>query len=110
MDEEESAINRDTPKGLLIWTPTGVHADPSGLPPAEMLEEALNNLNLALHPHTQRQAINSPMDEKVEPSIALYCPIEGGLYVLDAVCVLFKPCVPIPFNLFCLLDGSRACA
>ena len=39
------------------------------LPPPELFDDALMNLHIALHPHM--------------PTLALYCPVEGGEYVLD---------------------------
>lgn len=58
---------------------------PSELPPAHILDEALNNLHISLHPQTQhRAAYASTLGHLVEPTLALYCPIEGGDYILDA--------------------------
>ncbi|OAX43585.1 AAA-domain-containing protein [Rhizopogon vinicolor AM-OR11-026] len=55
------------------------------LPPPELFEEALTNLHIALHPQTQhRAAYASSSGPPLEPTLALYCPIEGGDYVIDA--------------------------
>lgn len=55
------------------------------MPPPEILEEALNNLHITLHPQTQNRAVYaSPQGPPTEPTLALYCPIEGGDYVVDA--------------------------
>ena len=81
------------PEGLnILWTPEG-DAGPAGagaavdgttLPPPEIFNEALHNLHVALHPQTQhRSAYASGGAPLVEPALALYCPIEGGDYVLD---------------------------
>jgi len=55
------------------------------LPAPELFEEALTNLHITLHPHTQhRAAYVSSSGPPLEPTFALYCPIEGGDYVIDA--------------------------
>ncbi|KAF9052950.1 hypothetical protein BJ165DRAFT_1339470 [Panaeolus papilionaceus] len=56
------------------------------LPPPEIFEEALDNLLITLHPQNQHRALNpAPGTARpVEPTLALYCPIEGGDYVIDA--------------------------
>ena len=57
------------------------------LPPSEIFEGVLDNLHVTLHPQTQHRATYTPQDgsasSTVEPTLALYCPIEGGDYVLD---------------------------
>lgn len=54
------------------------------LPPPEVLEEALNKLLITLHPQVQHRATYPPgSDPPVEPTLGLYCPIEGGEYVVD---------------------------
>jgi hypothetical protein len=74
----------------ILWTPdatTSGHESPtaSALPPSEMLEEALHNLHIILHPKTQHRSIYaSPSGPPVEPTFALFCPIEGGEYTIDA--------------------------
>ncbi|KAI9446395.1 hypothetical protein H4582DRAFT_2116806 [Lactarius indigo] len=58
--------------------------EPSTLPPPEVFEEILNNVYLALHPQVQHKATYStPSGPPTEPTLALYCPIEGGNYVID---------------------------
>ncbi|KAK0210669.1 hypothetical protein DFS33DRAFT_1378651 [Desarmillaria ectypa] len=80
----------DLPLGLdILWTttklPDGESIDAACLPPPEILEEALNNLHITLHPQTQNRAVyTSPQGPPIEPTLALYCPIEGGDYVVDA--------------------------
>jgi hypothetical protein len=72
----------------ILWTPdfdcsyTGTprHA----LPPSDIFEEALANLHITLLPRTQHRATyKSPDGPPVEPTFALYCPIEGGEYIID---------------------------
>lgn len=63
----------------------GDDPDVVGLPEPWLLQEAYESLLLTLHPQTQHRATystnNGPL---VEPTLALYCPIEGGDYVVDA--------------------------
>ncbi|TFK29862.1 AAA-domain-containing protein [Coprinopsis marcescibilis] len=63
----------------------GPPESPSDLPPPEIIDEALNNLLITLHPQIQHRATYSPTgDVPVEPTLGLYCPIEGGDYIIDA--------------------------
>lgn len=78
------------PSGLdILWTPGVESSDTSSsrsaaLPPVEILEDALHNLHIILHPQTQHRATYSSLaGPPVEPTLALYCPIEGGEYVID---------------------------
>ena len=78
----------------ILWTPEP-HPRPSkasdlynsNLPPQEIFEDVLDNLHVTLHPQTQHRATYTPQDgstsSTVEPTLALYCPIEGGDYVVD---------------------------
>lgn len=67
----------------ILWLPDSP-PNASALPPPELFEEALTNLHIALHPQTQhRAAYSSPAGPPIEPALALYCPVEGGEYVLD---------------------------
>jgi hypothetical protein len=88
---KSTAASKDFPQlppGLdILWTPETGHLDRNSLhslPPPEILEESLNNLHIALHPQTQHRACypsaSSPL---LEPTLALYCPIEGGEYIID---------------------------
>ena len=74
----------------ILWNPES-HSRTSeppnlDLPPTEIFEDVLDKFHITLHPQTQNRATysqdgsTSPM---VEPTLALYCPIEGGDYVLD---------------------------
>ncbi|KAF7294989.1 AAA domain-containing protein [Mycena indigotica] len=80
----------ELPEGLdleILWRPESDAgpSDQSALPPPEIFEEALHNLNITLHPQIQHRATYpSPLGPLVEPTLALYCPIEGGDYVIDA--------------------------
>ena len=57
-------------------------SEPSTLPPPEVFEEVLNNVHISLHPQTQHKAAFSTPSGP-EPTVALYCPIEGGNYIID---------------------------
>ena len=77
----------ESPQGLniLLSIEQGDSSHTSALPPPEILEEALNKLQITLHPQTQHRATYStPLGSPVEPTLGLYCPIEGGEYVIDA--------------------------
>lgn len=69
----------------ILWSPD-VEPSPqsTALPPSDIFKEALNNLLITLHPQTQHRAIyTSAAGPPLEPSLALYCPIEGGDYIID---------------------------
>lgn len=68
-----------------FWTYQSLSkSEPSTLPPPEVFEEVLNNVHISLHPQTQHKATyTTPSGPPVEPTLALYCPIEGGDYVID---------------------------
>jgi hypothetical protein len=73
----------------IFWLPeeaVSVDAPPNpDLPPPEIFEEALNKLLITLHPQVQHRATYPPgSDPPVEPTLGLYCPIEGGEYIIDA--------------------------
>ncbi|KAI0928566.1 hypothetical protein AcW1_005770 [Taiwanofungus camphoratus] len=82
------------PTGLdhsILWTPEEGLPGPASpatpnnaLPPPEIFQEILHNLYITLHPQTQhRAAYVSSTAPLVEPTFALYCPIEGGDYYID---------------------------
>ncbi|KAG1803621.1 uncharacterized protein HD556DRAFT_1533135 [Suillus plorans] len=57
----------------------------NNLPAPELFNEALTNLHITFHPQTQhRAAYSSSSGPLLEPTLALYCPIEGGEYIIDA--------------------------
>ena len=89
---KETVDSVPLPSGLnILWTPGAVpggSATPpphdSLLPPPEVFNEALHNLHIALHPQTQHRATySSGKGPLVEPTLALYTPIEGGDLYLD---------------------------
>jgi len=69
-----------------IWLPEeNLVAKESSLPPEEMIQEALANLLVSFHPKSQHHATyTTSAGPPVEPSVTLYCPIEGGTYIIDA--------------------------
>ncbi|KAI0780811.1 AAA-domain-containing protein [Trametes elegans] len=90
---KEAADSVSLPANLnILWTPEDDHTEaqsPTGhsttVPPPEIFNEVLHNLHIVLHPQTQHRATYSPDGSPlVEPTLALYCPIEGGDYILDA--------------------------
>ncbi|KAG5646663.1 hypothetical protein DXG03_002653 [Asterophora parasitica] len=78
----------ELPEGLdILWTPNPAQEplQTSALPPRENFDDALNKLLITLHPQTQHRATyTSPLGAPTEPTLALYCPIEGGDYIIDA--------------------------
>lgn len=71
----------------ILWTPerTTLEPDSSILPPPQIFDQVLSNLHICLHAQTQHRATySSSQGQPVEPTLALYCPIEGGDYVIDA--------------------------
>ncbi|KJA27516.1 hypothetical protein HYPSUDRAFT_941692 [Hypholoma sublateritium FD-334 SS-4] len=71
---------------LYVATQSLLDSRPGGLPPPEIFEEALDNLLITLHPQNQNRSLSSSgtlSSRPVEPTLGLYCPIEGGDYVLD---------------------------
>lgn len=68
-----------------FWTHESLSlSDPSTLPPPEVFEEVLNNVLVSLNPQAQHKATYSTASgPPIEPTLALYCPIEGGDYVID---------------------------
>ncbi|TFK42660.1 hypothetical protein BDQ12DRAFT_719513 [Crucibulum laeve] len=81
----------ELPQGIdILWSPESCAQDTestysSALPPPDVLEDALNNLLITLHPQTQhRAAYPSASGTPIEPTLGLYCPIEGGEYIIDA--------------------------
>ena len=94
--KDSSTFPRDTnplefPEGLneeIIFVPTEslMEGSLSSLPPPEIYEEALHKLLITLHPHNQARAISplSSSSRPIEPTLGLYCPIEGGDYIIDS--------------------------
>ncbi|KZT11220.1 AAA-domain-containing protein [Laetiporus sulphureus 93-53] len=76
------------PSGLeILWTPED-EPSPAGLvqqelPRPELFDEILHNLHITLHPQTQHRAAYPASGSPVEPTLALYSPIEGGDNYID---------------------------
>ncbi|KAJ3824363.1 hypothetical protein EV361DRAFT_944916 [Lentinula raphanica] len=90
LSKEQDSI--ELPEGLrILWNPDELPTEPpnpGALPPPEILEEVLHNLLVTLHPQTQhRAAYPPPLTQSEEPTLALYCPIEGGDYIIDSTVV-----------------------
>lgn len=73
----------------ILWLPDDGPAETdflnnNNLPTPELFDEALTNLHITLHPQTQHRAAYSSSGPPLEPTLALYCPIEGGEYIIDA--------------------------
>ncbi|KAF9780481.1 AAA-domain-containing protein [Thelephora terrestris] len=92
-DGPSSSPHSQLPASLeILWSPesnprTSTASDPqnANLPPSEIFEDVLDNLHVTFHPKTQHRATYTPQEggSTVEPTLALYCPIEGGDYVID---------------------------
>jgi hypothetical protein len=94
--KDSNASLRDTnplefPEGLdreIIFVPSDSLLDGphSSLPPIEIYEEALDKLLITLHPQNQARAVLPPSGSSrpIEPTLGLYCPIEGGDNVIDS--------------------------
>ena len=74
----------------ILWSPEPQSrtSEPQNLdlPPPEIFEDVLDKFHITLHPQTQHRATYSQdgsTNPIVEPTLALYCPIEGGDYVVD---------------------------
>ncbi|PCH38086.1 AAA-domain-containing protein [Wolfiporia cocos MD-104 SS10] len=87
---KESDASPPLPAGLnILWTPEGGAWTPGPsnvlLPHPEVYQEILHNLHITFHPQTQHKATYSPPSGPlVEPTFALYSPIEGGEVYIDA--------------------------
>lgn len=85
--KEQRDTSSTLPSGLdIFWNCSDWHpSSPKELPPDEVLQDALNNLHICFHPQAQRRSLYSSGSGSgpVEPTLALYCPIEGGDYLLD---------------------------
>ena len=74
----------------ILWLPTDSGVTPAStsdvLPSSEMLEDPLDSLLLTLHPKNQHRAVypSGPEGRLVEPTMGIYCPLEGGHCVVDA--------------------------
>ncbi|KAG9004252.1 hypothetical protein FRB94_002472 [Tulasnella sp. JGI-2019a] len=81
----------------VVWTPewdeglSGSSPPASSsniLPPPHVIDDIYHKLLVTLHPHAQDRALPQPEtasgEPLVEPTLGLYCPIEGGNYIIDA--------------------------
>ncbi|OCH85943.1 hypothetical protein OBBRIDRAFT_272188 [Obba rivulosa] len=78
------------PTSEILWTPRAAPANDSisspnpALPSSDVFEEILANLRVTFLPKTQHQATWASSEESfVEPTFALYCPIQGGSHYID---------------------------
>jgi hypothetical protein len=64
----------------VIWSGRTLDETRASLPPDDMLQDALSQLLVTFQPQTQYRAAYtiSGGGPLVEPTMALYCPIEGG--------------------------------
>lgn len=81
--EDEPSVSLPSELNIL-WTPEKLGTtSPSALPPPEIFQEVLTNLLITLHPQTQHRSVYPSPTGTIEPTLALYCPIEGGDYIID---------------------------
>lgn len=68
-----------SPEAIWAGRSLGEGGETRALPPDDMLQDALAQLLVTLQPQTQyRSAYSNAGTPLVEPTLALYCPIEGG--------------------------------
>ncbi|QRV80902.1 AAA family ATPase [Ceratobasidium sp. AG-Ba] len=92
LPKEESQEPLDLPEKIsapaldCIWnSPALATTNSRALPPPTHLEDALSQLRITLLSKTQHKAVHVVEgSELVEPTLAFFCPIEGGEYVIDA--------------------------
>ena len=85
-EDADSERSLPLPEGLdILWTPNAMkELSPSALPPPEIFQEVMTDLLITLHPQTQHRAVYASLSNPpVEPTLGLYCPIEGGDYIID---------------------------
>ena len=74
----------------ILWLPTDSGVTPIStsdiLPSSDLLEDPFDSLLLTLHPKNQHRAVypSGPSGRLVEPTLGIYCPLEGGHCVVDA--------------------------
>jgi hypothetical protein len=61
----------------ILWSTFDTEIPKEILPPLPIFSDALDKLNLSLHPHNQRRAAFPNASLALEPTLCLYCPIEG---------------------------------
>lgn len=69
----------------ILWSPDDHDlSTSSSLPEGALFDDALNNLLITLQPQTQHRAVYpTSSGPPIEPTLAIYCPIEGGDYIID---------------------------
>ena len=74
----------------ILWLPTDSGETSVStsdiLPSSEMLEDSLDSLLISLHPKNQHRAVypSGSSGRLVEPTLGIFCPLEGGHCVVDA--------------------------
>ena len=73
-------------KIIFVPTESCLESPHSSLPPLEIYEDALDKLLITLHPQNQARSVLplSGSSRPVEPTLGLYCPIEGGDDIIDS--------------------------
>ncbi len=85
----KASTSLDFPQGLdseILFVPSESLLESSypGLPPPEIFEEALDKLLITLHHQNQARSLLSSTSNPIEPTLGLYCPIEGGDVFIDS--------------------------
>jgi hypothetical protein len=86
VQKDSDEVPQLPPSLNILWTPEPSSETPvaANLPPPDIFNEILDNLHVTFHPQTQHKATYaSAAGPPVEPTLALYCPIEGGDYIID---------------------------
>jgi len=71
---------------ILVPTKSLLESPHPSFPPLEVYEEALDKLLITLHPRNQARSVLplSGSTRPIEPTLGLYCPIEGGDNIIDS--------------------------
>ena len=81
--EFREGLNRE-----IIFVPSKSYLESphSSFPPLEIYEDALDKLLITLHPKNQARSVLqlSGSRRPIEPTLGLYCPIEGGDNIIDS--------------------------
>ena len=71
----------------ILWLPadSGVNSFPTNNILPEELQESLDSLLITLHPKNQHKSVypSESSGQLVEPTLGIYCPLEGGHSVVD---------------------------
>lgn len=84
----QDSTSSEFPQGLdseILFVPSEslLESSYTGLPPPEIFEEALDKLLITLHQQNQARSLLSSTSSPIEPTLGLYCPIEGGDVFID---------------------------